>query len=73
MDARAQNSDFIKYVEHVIRRAMNHSEIDGGGPTDSKNCRSEEARRRVVQMQENQVQEQHSQERSICGCIQIGK
>jgi hypothetical protein len=36
MDIRAQNSHFVKYLEHVIRGRRNHSEIDEGRLTDSK-------------------------------------
>jgi hypothetical protein len=46
-------------------RRINDSGIDEGEPTDSKKCRSEEARRRLVKTGQNQTRSQASQSRDI--------
>jgi hypothetical protein len=57
IDARGQNSHFVKYLEHVTRGKINHSEIDEGGRADSRKCLSGEARRRVAKIGQNQIEQ----------------
>jgi hypothetical protein len=57
MDVSAENPHFIKYPGNVARGKINYLEIDEGGPTDSKTCLSEEARRRVVKIAQNQIEQ----------------
>jgi hypothetical protein len=55
MDVHVENSHYIKNLDHEIRTKANHLGIDDGRSMDSKKRLSEEARRRVVKIVQNQI------------------
>jgi hypothetical protein len=63
MNVRPRNTQFVKFFGAYHSGSINDSEIDEGGPTDSKKCRSEKARPRVVKIEQNQIEEETNEER----------